>query len=290
MEHVTWTSRPRLRAPVLVAAFTGWNDAGDAASLAVKYLGDGWDASPLASVDPEEFFEFQATRPQVRLVDGETREIVWPANDVHGAVTPGPHDAVLLLGTEPQLRWRAFCREVLEVARALDVGLVVTLGALLADVVHNRPVSVIGTASGTELIERFGLERSRYEGPTGITGVLNHAFALEGIPAVSLWAAVPHYVGGAPSPKAALALVERSAELVGAPVRTTALELAAAAYEREIDQLVAEDEDLQAYVARIEELREQDEADEDDDAPVEAASGERLVAEVEQFLRDRRDD
>jgi predicted ATP-grasp superfamily ATP-dependent carboligase len=284
MEHVVWSARPRLRTPILVAAFTGWNDAGDAASLAVKYLGDGWDADPIASIDPEEFFEFQATRPQVRLVDGETREIVWPANDFHAAVTDGNRDVVLLLGTEPQLKWRRFCTEVLEVARALEVSQVVTLGALLADVAHNRPVSLIGTASDAELIERFHLERSRYEGPTGITGVLSHTCAREGIPAMSLWAAVPHYVGGAPSPKAALALVQRTSELVDAPVRTAALEIAAAAYEREIDQLVEDDEDLQGYVARIEELRAEEEAEEH----AEGVSGERLVAEVEQFLRDRR--
>lgn len=284
MEHVVWSSRPRLRSPVLIAAFTGWNDAGDAASLAVKYLGDGWDADPVASIDPEEFFEFQATRPQVRLVDGETREIDWPANDFHAAAVDGPNDIVLLLGTEPQLKWRRFCAEVLEVARALDVSQVVTLGALLADVAHNRPVSLIGTASDRELIERYGLERSRYEGPTGITGVLSHTCAKEGIPAMSLWAAVPHYVGGAPSPKAALALVQRTSEVVGAPVRTAALEIAATAYEREIDQLVEDDEDLQGYVARIEELRAEEEAEDH----AEGVSGERLVAEVEQFLRERR--
>jgi proteasome assembly chaperone (PAC2) family protein len=284
MEHVVWSSRPRLRRPVLIAAFTGWNDAGDAASLAVKYLGDGWDAEPVASIDPEDFFEFQASRPHVRLIDGETREIDWPANDFHAATVDGPNDIVLLLGTEPQLKWRRFCAEVLEVARALDVSQVVTLGALLADVAHNRPVSLIGTASDRELIERYGLERSRYEGPTGITGVLSHTCAREGIPAMSLWAAVPHYVGGAPSPKAALALVQRTSEVVGAPVRTAALEIAATAYEREIDQLVEDDEDLQGYVARIEELRAEEEADD----PVEGVSGERLVAEVEQFLRERR--
>ncbi len=286
MEHVVWSSRPRLRSPVLIAAFTGWNDAGDAASLAVKYLGDGWDADPVASIDPEEFFEFQATRPQVRLVDGENREIDWPGNDFHAAITEGPNDIVLLLGTEPQLKWRRFCAEVLEVARALDVSQVVTLGALLADVAHNRPVALIGTASDNELIERYGLERSRYEGPTGITGVLSHICAKEGIPAMSLWAAVPHYVGGAPSPKAALALVQRAGEVVGAPVRTAALEIAATAYEREIDQLVEDDEDLQGYVARIEELRAEEEAEDH----AEGVSGERLVAEVEQFLRERRRD
>ena len=284
MEHVVWSSRPRLRSPVLIAAFTGWNDAGDAASLAVKYLGDGWDADPVASIDPEEFFEFQATRPQVRLVDGESREIDWPANDFHAAVVDGPNDIVLLLGTEPQLKWRRFCAEVLEVARALDVSQVITLGALLADVAHNRPVSLIGTASDGALIESYGLERSRYEGPTGITGVLSHTCAREGIPAMSLWAAVPHYVGGAPSPKAALALVRRASEVVGAPVRTAALEIAATAYEREIDQLVEDDEDLQGYVARIEELRAEEEAEDH----AEGVSGERLVAEVEQFLRERR--
>src|SRR5262249_4925155 len=180
MEHVQWSSRPRLQQPFLLAAFTGWNDAGDAASSAIRHLIDVWRAEQVASLDPEEFYDFGSTRPQVRLVDRLTREIVWPSHELWAASTPGG-DVLLLLCAEPQLRWRTFCRPITETAPELHVSLVLPLGALLADVVHTRPVSMIGTATDPALIDRFQLARSRYEGPTGILGALNDACSRAGL-------------------------------------------------------------------------------------------------------------
>lgn len=292
MEHVHWSTRPALRSPVLIAAFTGWNDAGDAASIALRHLAEAWQATMFAELDPEEFVDFQSTRPQVRLIDGETREIVWPATELLSASTPGG-DVVLLTGPEPQLRWRTFCQEIAEVAGELGVSMVVTLGALLADVPHRRPVSIIGTASDTALIERFGLQRSRYEGPTGILGCLHDACSRSGIAALSLWAAVPAYAPGTTSPKAALALLRRTATLVGAPVDASNLEHEIGDYEAEVDGYVERDDDLQSYVAQLEHLADEEEEAEKPADPgpgthpsAERGSAERLVAEVEQFLRD----
>ncbi|MBK9180325.1 MAG: PAC2 family protein [Acidimicrobiales bacterium] len=282
MDHVQWAGRPRLRRPVLIAAFEGWNDAGDAATTAARWLRDRWDARAFASLDPEEFFDFTSTRPHVRLVDGVTREIVWPAVEAFAGAIPGTdRDAIVLLGTEPQLRWRTFCRQLTALATTMGVELTLTLGALLAEVAHSRPVSVIGTAADPDVVASLGLAHSRYEGPTGIVGVLHDAFRAAGIPSASLWAAVPAYVPGATSPKAALALVERTCHLLDVHVPTTELEIASAAYVRQIDELVETDEDMAAYVHRIE-ARQDDEDDEDDDDEL---PGDELVAEVERFLR-----
>jgi predicted ATP-grasp superfamily ATP-dependent carboligase len=296
MEHLHWSSRPALRSPVLVAAFTGWNDAGDAASLAVRHLAHEWDAEVFAELDPEEFVDFHGTRPQVRLVDGETREIVWPTTELLWATTAGA-DVVLVTGPEPQLRWRSYCRHLVEAAEELGTSLVVTLGALLADVPHRRPVSVIGTASDRAMIQRFGLQRSRYEGPTGIVGCLQDACAKAGLAAVSLWAAVPAYAPGTTSPKAAAALVQRAAGLVGTPVDVSTLDEAVAEYEAEVDDYVGRDEDLASYVERLEAIVDEGDVDDDDDPAADAppavpdtGSAERLVAEVEQFLRDQGSD
>jgi predicted ATP-grasp superfamily ATP-dependent carboligase len=277
VEHVRWTSRPTLRRPVVVAAFEGWNDAGDAASTAARWLRDRWAPERFGEIDPEDFFDFTATRPAVHLVDGETREITWPATELTAGTVAGV-DAVVVLGTEPHLRWRTFCDQVVGVARALDARMVLTLGALLAEVPHTRPISVIGTAQDSTLIERLGLQRSTYEGPTGIVGVLQAACANAGVGAASLWAAVPAYVPGAPSPKAALALVERTAELLEVPVLTTDLEIASASYERQVSDVVAGDEEMREYVERIEERY-----DADDEAP----AVDSLVEEVERFLREQ---
>ena len=283
MEHVRWTQRPTLTRPVLLAAFEGWSDAGDAATTTARYLRDRWDAQPIASIDPEDFFDFTSTRPQVRLDDDLEREIVWPANDLYAASVPGADlDAVVLLGTEPQLRWRTFCRQITEVARQLDVRMVVTLGALLAEVPHSRPVSVIGTAADDDVIARLGLRRSTYEGPTGIVGVLHDACKTAGIPSASLWATVPAYVPGAPSPKAALALVERTSELLQVTVAATDLEIASAAYERQVSELVAADDDMAGYVSNLEER-----FDTDEDEEIEIPTGDELMREVERFLRDQ---
>jgi predicted ATP-grasp superfamily ATP-dependent carboligase len=280
MEHVVWTSRPRLRRPVLIAAFEGWNDAGEAATFAARYLADQWGARPFATIDPEDFYDFTSTRPQVRLDDGQQREIVWPSNELSACSVPGADlDVIVLLGSEPQLRWRTFCSQIVEVAQAHEVRLAVTLGALLAEVPHSRPVSVIGTAYDPELVRRLDLRQSTYEGPTGIVGVLHDALRQGGVPSASLWAAVPTYVPGAPSPKAALALIERTTELLAVPVQTTDLQIATAAYERQLDELVADDDDTAAYVAGLEQAADETPADAEPDPA-------RLIEEVERFLRD----
>lgn len=276
-----WSARPRLRRPIMLCAFEGWNDAGDAASFATRYLGERWGTRPFADVDPEEHFDFTSTRPRVQLVDGHQREIVWPTVEFSAGSIPGTdRDVILVEGSEPQLRWRAFCDQVVEVATTYQVELVVTLGALLAEVPHSRPVSVIGTAVDDDLITRLGLARSSYEGPTGIVGVLADACARAGLASASLWAAVPTYVPGAPSPKAALALVERLGGLLDVGVVATDLEIATAEYERQIDELVAEDDETADYVAGLEARF--DAGDTDDEDLTDASS---LVEEVERFLR-----
>jgi len=284
MEHVRWQNRPCLRRPVLLAAFEGWNDAADAASSAAGYLKNRWGARPFASIDPEEFFDFSATRPQVRLTDGITREVVWPTNELSAASLPeSARDVIVLCGSEPQLRWRTFCAQVLGVANELGAELIVTLGALLADVAHTRPVRVTGTAADPALANQLGLERSTYEGPTGIVGVLHDAFRTAEVPSASLWAAVPHYVAATPSPKATLALVRQTSSLLSTPLVTADLEQRAVDYENQVSEVVATDDDVAAYVRRLEETL--DTAA--DKAPLEPQSGDVLAAEFERFLREQ---
>ncbi|HWC67443.1 MAG TPA: PAC2 family protein [Acidimicrobiales bacterium] len=287
MEHVAWSRRPELATPTVIAAFTGWNDAGDAASLAVRHLIDQWSARAFASIDPEEFFDFQTTRPEVRLADGVTREILWPGNDLFSASTPGG-DVVLLLGTEPQLKWRTFTRQVTDVAREIGAGLVVTLGALLADVIHHRPVHLIGTASDSDVIERFSLQRSRYEGPTGIVGVLHDACVRSDLASVSLWAAVPAYASQVTSPKAAATLAEGACDLIGATFVSGLLGQAVVDYERHVERMVAADPDLVEYVRRLEAMSDEDDDEDDDDSSTAGElSAEGLMDDIERFLRDQ---
>src|SRR5882724_8406181 len=225
------SSMPRLRHPVLLTAFRGWNDGGQGATLAAGYLAKSWDAARFAEIDPENFFDFQATRPHVTLVDGETRQLDWPDNAFFHAPIPGTdRDGVLLIGTEPNLRWRTFSGMVVDLAQQLGVELVITLGSLLADVPHTRPAPVTGSATDPELIEKLGLQASRYEGPTGMVGVLHDACTRAGLKSASLWAAVPHYVSLTPSLRAAKALVDRLADLLGADIDTSELDEAAEAY------------------------------------------------------------
>ena len=264
---------------MLVAAFEGWNDAGEAASHAVAYLNRAWDATTFATVDPEEFYDFTVTRPQVRIDDGDLRQVDWPENRFALARPEASPDVVLLSGIEPQLRWRTFCGLVLEVAEALEARLVVTLGALLADVPHSRPTSVFGTAYDDSVIEALRLEPSRYEGPTGIVGVLHAECHRRGLHSASLWAAVPSYVAAAPSPKAAHALVGRVCELLGTELPCEDLHDAGEVYEQQISELVAEDPDTEAYVRHLEETHDHDESAVDNAG--------KLVAEVERFLRDQ---
>ncbi len=287
MDHVLWESRPTLRRPVLLAAFEGWNDAGDAASSAVRYLRDRWQAKQFATIDPEDFFDFSSTRPHVQLNDDLGREIAWPSNELSAASLPGTsRDVIVLLGTEPQLKWRTFTEELVAVATSLGVELVVTMGALLADVAHTRPVRVTGTAADNELVQRLGLTRSTYEGPTGIVGVLHEAFSRAEIPSASLWAAVPHYVAATPSPKASLALVERAARLLSTSLFTADLQVMAADYERQVSEVVDSDDDVAAYVRRLE-----DNADDpEESASLELMSGDALADELERFLREQTED
>ena len=263
----------------MVAAFEGWNDAGDAATTAIEHLARQWSARTFAEIDPEEFYDFTSTRPQVRITAGTTRRIDWPANTFSWAEPPATGGIVLLRGVEPQLRWRTFCAQVLDVAQQTGCSMVVTLGALLADVAHTRPTSVFGNAYDSRVIEQLGLEPSHYEGPTGIVGVLHAECAAAGLDSASLWAAVPAYVPSVPAPKAALALVERTAELLGTPVATEPLVPLASAYEEQLSRLVDEDEATADYVRLLEEQHDQDQ-----DA---VQSADDMVEEVERFLREQ---
>lgn len=272
-------SRPVLRGPIVIAAFEGWNDAGEAATQAVSHLTEVWDSQPFVEIDPEEFYDFTTVRPHVRIDDGNIRRIEWPSNEFRHAVNPGLPDLVLLRGVEPQLRWRTFCGQILDVAETIGARLILTLGALLADVPHSRPTSVFGTAYEPGVIEALHLEPSQYEGPTGVVGVLHVEARKRGINSASLWAAVPSYVAAAPSPKAALALVERVGALLGIEVPHGDLREASHAYELEISELVAEDEDTEAYVRHLEQRHDEERSAVDH---VDA-----LVAEVERFLREQ---
>jgi predicted ATP-grasp superfamily ATP-dependent carboligase len=272
---------PELERPVLIAAFRGWNDGGQGASLAGAYLARAWAAREFASIDPENFYDFQATRPTVSLVDGVTRQVEWPENTFLHAPLPGAgRDAVIMLGVEPNLRWRTFSDLVAGLARDLDVELVVTLGSLLADVPHTRAAPVTGSATDAELIEQLGLQASRYEGPTGMVGVLHDACGRAGLKSASLWAAVPHYVSLTPSPRAAKALVDRLANLLGADIDSAELDEAADAYAQQVSEAVASDEETAAYVQELE--RRVDELAEQGDIP----SGDALAAELTRFLRE----
>jgi proteasome assembly chaperone (PAC2) family protein len=282
MSELIVSSRPELRRPVLVAAFRGWNDGGQGATLGAGYLARQWSAEAFAEIDPENFYDFQAVRPNVSLEEGLTRKLEWPSNTfLHAPIPDLDRDAVIMLGVEPNLRWKTYSQLVLGLAQDLGVELVVTLGSLLADVPHTRPAPVSAAASDPALVEELGVEPSRYEGPTGILGVLLDACRRAGIPSVSLWAAVPHYVSLAPSPRAALALCRRLGELVGTDIDLAELEQAAEEYNEQVTEAVASDTDTAAYVEELERRVDLMEAAE------ELPSGESLAAELTRFLRER---
>lgn len=280
MEHVRWTARPELHEPVVIAAFEGWNDAGDAATTAARYLVDRWDVDLVAEMDPEEFYDFTSTRPQVQLDDEGHRQIEWPTTEVFAGSIPGVGtDVLIVVGTEPQLRWRTYSAELAGVALAHGARLCITLGALLAEVPHTRPTPIVGTAYEPDTVAGVQLQPSNYEGPTGIVGVLHDTWRKAGLRTASLWATVPSYVPGAPSPKAALALVERVAAMLETFVVTTDLEIATASYERQVSELVDADEETATYVTSLEERH--------DDGPEVLPSAESIAEEVERFLRDQ---
>ncbi len=268
----------------MICAFQGWNDAGDSASGAVAFLVSALEARRFAHIDSQEFYDFQANRPCIRLNEEGAREIMWPTVEVFEAQAPrAARDLVLVQGVEPSMRWRAFSSHLVDLAEALGVQVIVSLGALLGDVAHSRPVTMTGFASDPMLIDRMGVRPSTYEGPTGIVGVL-HATCMEaGLPSASLWAGVPHYVAAAANPKAALALVRRVESLVRVSVDVTELEQAADDYERQVGLAVQGDPDIQAFVERLEQ-----EADSEAElAPKQMPSGDILEREFQRFLKQR---
>ena len=283
MSELRMLGRPELERPVLVAAFRGWNDGGQGATLAAGYLARLWSAEKFAEIEPEGFLDFQDTRPHVSLDEGLTRRIEWPENSFYWTRAGGTRDLVLLLGVEPNLRWRTFCGLVIDLARDLDVQLVVTLGSLLADVPHTRAAPVTGAASDPKLVADLGLQHSRYEGPTGIVGVLGDACRQAGLPAASLWAAVPHYVSLAPSPRAARALCDRLGALLEIPIDTQELSEAEETYAAQVTEAVSGDPETAEYVAELERRTDDLDLEEHEDLP----SGDSLAAELTRFLRER---
>jgi len=271
---------PELKNPVLVAAFEGWNDAGDAATGAVEFLELAWDANPLAELDADEYYDFQVNRPIVSLVDGVSRRITWPTTRLSVCRPEGADfDLVLVRGIEPNLRWRSFCAELLDIVQTLGVRTVVTLGALLSDSPHTRPTPVSGTSYDPASATRYGLDNSRYEGPTGIVGVLQDACVKAGIPAISFWAAVPHYVAQPPNPKATMALLHRVEEVLDIAVPLGELPAQADEWQKLVDEMAEEDEDVQEYIRNLEER--------DDDGELREASGDSIAQEFERYLRRR---
>jgi proteasome assembly chaperone (PAC2) family protein len=289
MDHTTLIRRPRLRGPVLLVAFDGWNDAGEAATTALDAIGDALAAETFATIDPEEFYDFQATRPTVRLVNGR-RRVEWPAVELRAARLPtADHDLIVVRGHEPNLRWRTFASEIIQVAASLRVEMLVTVGALLADVPHTRPVQVVSSAGDRDLAERLGLNVSRYEGPTGILGVLGDLASGEGIPTIGLWAALPHYLNLAPNPWGAMALIEQLRRLLPMAVDTGHLADQTEAFDAAVADLVDENPELAGYIERLEADTDEsgDEEDDEEGSPGLAdLPPEELVAEVERYLRD----
>jgi proteasome assembly chaperone (PAC2) family protein len=274
---------PELNGPVLIAAFEGWNDAGEAATGAVEHLEDVWRAEQVAELDPEEYYDFQVNRPDVGLDPDGERYITWPSTRISVCRLPGQsRDVVLVRGIEPSMRWRTYCSELLSLSHDLGVELVVTLGALLADTPHTRPVPVSGTSSDPGLIASLGVEASRYEGPTGIVGVMQDACQRAGIPSMSVWAAVPHYVAQPPCPKATLALLRKIEDALDFSVAMGELQEEARAWERGVDELASDDDEVAEYVRSLEEAR--------DTVELPEASGEAIAREFERYLRRRGND
>jgi len=271
---------PDLQSPVLVAAFEGWNDAGDAATGAIEHLELIWDATPLAALDPDEYYDFQVNRPTVSLVDGVTRRITWPTTRLSVCRPAGADfDLVLLHGIEPNMRWRGFCEEILDIVRELEIRTVVTMGVLLSDTPHTRPTPVTGTSYDAASATKYGLETSRYEGPTGIVGVLQDALVNAGIPAVSFWAAVPHYVSQPPNPKATIALLHRVEEVLDIAIPLGELPTQAEDWQKLVDEMAEEDSEVQEYIRNLEER--------DDEGELKETSGDVLAKEFERYLRRR---
>lgn len=267
-----------LRNPVMIAAFEGWNDAGESATGAITHLLTVWSHQELASLDPEDYYDFQVNRPTIKVDEKIVREIIWPNTIVYAVSTPHlSHDFLVVKGIEPSMRWRRFADELLDLADDYEVSLLITMGALLADTPHTRPISVTGSGSHPDVAERLGVEISRYEGPTGIVGVLQDAANRRDLDAVSLWAAVPHYVSTPPSPKASLALVNALEDFLEISISQGDLPERATSWEKQVDQIAAEDSEVGDYVKQLESSK--------DSSDIPELSGEILAREVERFLR-----
>ncbi len=273
---------PELRDPIIIAAFEGWNDAGEAATSVITHLADVWDAEPIAALDPEEYYDFQVNRPRV-VTEEAHRRIIWPTTRILLARnTSFDRDVVLVDGIEPSTRWRTFTIELLEFAEQLGVTTFVTLGALLADVPHTRPIPVTATSDDVDVITRFGAEASKYEGPTGIVGVLADAATRTGLTSLTCWAAVPHYAGGVPSPKATLGLLGKLESLFNITIPLADLAETARAWERGVNELAESDDEVAEYVHDLEEAT--------DTADLPEASGDAIAREFERYLRRRGDE
>lgn len=286
MDHVTWEGdAPELRSPILVCAFAGWNDAAGAATTALEAVAAALDSRVVARLDPEEFYDFQVNRPTIRLVEGRTRHVDWPSNTLVSAVASGAErDLLLMSGVEPNLRWRTYATAILDAAQRMGVEMLVSLGALIADVAHTRPVPITGLATDQELVERLNLSRSNYEGPTGIVGILHDQCRERAIPSASLWAAIPHYVAAVPNPKAALALLRRLEGLTGIAIEASELEDAMSRFDSQIDRAVAANPEIEELVRRLE-AEQPDELE----LPGEVPSGDTLARDFQRFLRQRGD-
>ena len=287
MDPIVWEREPpQLRSPVLVASFSGWNDAASAASTALGAIGASLDAELVARIDPEEFFDFQANRPTIDISDGQLQGVEWPDNLIVAATAEGAErDLLLISGTEPSTRWRTFCNSVLDVAEACGVESVVTFGSLIADVAHTRPVPITGLATDDAMIDQLGFEDVAYEGPTGVLGIFHAVCRERGISAASLWAAVPHYAAAVPNPKAGLALLRRLEGMIGIAVEATELEEAAAAFEEQVTQAVAANPEIKEMVERLEEQQDEVAGFSQEDVP----SGDAIAQEFQRFLRQQND-
>jgi len=286
MDHVIWEGDvPELRSPTLVCAFAGWNDAAGAASTALETIAAGFESQVVAKLDPEDFYDFQVNRPTIRLIEGRTRHVDWPENTFVAASIPGADkDFILMTGVEPNLRWRSYSTAILDVAQKMGAEMLISMGALIADVAHTLPVPITGLASDESLVEELGLSRSNYEGPTGIVGVLHDQARQRGMSSASLWAAVPHYVAAVPNPKAALALLRRLEGLTGVALEASELEDAMERFENQVNRAVSANPEIEELVRRLE-----SEQDDEIELP-EVPSGDALARDFQRFLRQRNDD
>jgi len=292
---ISWVDESPRNRPALLAAFTGWNDAGDAASGALAWLAGQWDTTELATLDPEPFYDFAETRPRLLLEDDGSRSLIWPSNDLIAATVTGAGtsnrsktEGAILVGTEPQLKWRTFAQQIVDMAKRLESPLVITLGALLADIPHTRPTPIYGSSDDPAMATQLGLTPSRYEGPTGIVGVLHNACAAAGLQTASLWAAVPGYASEIPSPKASLALVRKLETLLDVSPDTSELEEMAENYERHVSELAEQADETNEYITQLEEAYDQQEAENGEIEQMRSTDPGELVDQIEQFLRNQR--